>query len=267
MKYFKFIGSNAIINFITYTIMGLLAANLLGYEEIWKETLTNFGYRDFNSKWVMIGPLLQPIRGAIYGAILWPFRETILKSKYGWLKLFGLFWGIGIFGTFAAPIGSFEGIIYTTHSLKMHLWGQPEITGHALLYSYLLIKWCRDEPSKIKTLIKALCITILAKTAYIISSIMILAISGGQQSGEVEPIIYLGLILSALTLLLITFTVLNRKIEINKKKIFLVCLAGIGIPYFIIQLILGFSIIGFLSLLISGSLAGLITMALIIKLK
>lgn len=267
MKYLKFIGTNAVINFITYTIMGLLAANLLGYEEIWKETLTSFGYRDFDSKWVMIGPLLQPIRGAVYGIILWPFRDIIVKSKYGWLKLFGLFWGIGIFGTFAAPIGSFEGIIYTTHSIKMHIWGQPEITGHALLYSYLLYKWSRDESSRIKFLVKALGITILVKAVYIVSGLIMSGISGNQPTGEIDPIIYLGLITSALALLIIAFILLNREMELKKLKTFLICLTGITLPYFIVQLFLGISIVSILSLLITGSLAALISMILIIKLK
>lgn len=266
MKLLKFIGQNAVINFITYTLMGLLAANILGYKEIWKETMEHYGYRAFDSTWVMLGPVLQPLRGAVYGLILWPFRETILKSKYGWLKLFGLFWGIGIFGTFAAAIGSFEGFIYTDHPPIRHLWGQPEIIGHALLYSFLLVKLADEKPNRVKRGIKALSIAFLSKVVYILFALVAAGVTGtSTTSDSVDPVIYIALVLSTIILTVLIFIFFSK--QYSKLKMFLIFLGGVSIPYIVLSIIQGISITGLLSILISSSLAALISMLLTFKLR
>lgn len=266
MKLLKFVGQNAVINFITYTIMGLLAANILGYEEIWKESLEGYGYRAFDSTWVMLGPVLQPIRGAVYGLILWPFRNTILKSKFGWLKLFGLFWGIGIFGTFAAAIGSFEGVIYTAHPFTRHIWGQPEITGHALLYSFLLFKLEDENPNRIKTGIKAVSIAFVSKVIYIALSLISAGITGtGTGQENVSSVLYIALILSSIILIVVVYMFLNK--PLNKLKMFLVLFAAIAGPYILVSFIFGTTIIGVFLTLITCSIAALPAMALTSKLS
>ena len=47
----------------------------------------------------------------------------------------------GIIGTFGAPPGSLEGVIYTVLPLSVHLTLLPEVIVQALLLSWLLFQW------------------------------------------------------------------------------------------------------------------------------
>ena len=60
----------------------------------------------------------------------------------GWMLI-----GLGILGTFAAPPGSMEGLIYTTIPVWLQLRGWIEIVPQALLLSALLCYWV-NNPGK-----------------------------------------------------------------------------------------------------------------------
>ena len=77
--------------------------------------------------------------------ILYPFYQIIVHSNGGWLKLFGLLWGLTLIGAVAATPGSIEGMIYTTASLKEHLLGFPEVTLQMLAFSFLFVSWERKK--------------------------------------------------------------------------------------------------------------------------
>jgi hypothetical protein len=122
--------------------MGLLASTLFDYPSWWNSEWMAH-YRPMDSPLVALGPALQPIRGLILAVVLYPFREVILESERGWLKLWGLLVGIGILSTYAAATGSVEGLIYTEIPLRFHLFGLPEVWGQSLLTSLCLVGWYR----------------------------------------------------------------------------------------------------------------------------
>lgn len=139
---------------VTYFIMGALAYHFLHYADILNNP--NSGMRPTTSLWVLFGPVLQVFRGVLFASVLYPFRETLFGRKDGWLLIAWILIGVGILGTFAAPPGSLEGLIYTTIPVRMQLRGYLEIIPQALLLSALLFFWVR-HPGK-KWLAWSLCV-------------------------------------------------------------------------------------------------------------
>ncbi len=127
---------------VTYTIAGLLASTLLDYRSWWaSEYLSN--YRPFDSPWIAAGPALQIVRGLIFAAVLYPFRAVFLDAECCWLRLWALLAGVGVFSTYAAAPGSFEGFVYTRLPMAYHLFGLPEMIGQSAAFSLVLVGWYR----------------------------------------------------------------------------------------------------------------------------
>lgn len=131
---------------VTYFVMGALAYHFLHYADILNNP--NSGMRPTTSLWVLFGPALQVFRGVLFASVLYPFRETLFGRKDGWLLIAWILIGVGILGTFAAPPGSLEGLIYTTVPVHMQLRGYLEIVPQALLLSALLFFWVRHPGKK-----------------------------------------------------------------------------------------------------------------------
>jgi hypothetical protein len=55
---------------VTYMIMGMLAASLLDYQDLFDNTLMSCFYRSFNSPWIAVGPGLQIFRGLVFALAL-----------------------------------------------------------------------------------------------------------------------------------------------------------------------------------------------------
>lgn len=123
---------------VTYFLMGIMAANLLGYEEIFNSSDT---LRSFDSPWIPAGPVLQVVRGLVFALALWYFREAFLYTKHGWLKLWGLLVGLAILSTTAAATGSIEGFIYTTIPIKNQVLGYLEVVPQTGLFAWILCYW------------------------------------------------------------------------------------------------------------------------------
>ena len=131
----------------TYFVIGWLASSVLGYRELFSGSSSWQYMRGFDSPWVPAGPVLQCVRGALFGLVLWPVRALWLDEPRGWLRVWLLFLGLALLGTTAAAPGSFEGIIYTNLSLLDHLLGWPEMCVQTLLYCLLFQRWYR-HPSR-----------------------------------------------------------------------------------------------------------------------
>lgn len=130
---------------ITYAVMGIIASNLLNYEEIFNSSET---FRPYDSPWIPAGLLLQVFRALVMAVVLWFFKENFLQSRLGWIKLWGLLVGLTVFSTAAAPAGSIEGFIYTTLSIKDHISGYFELIPQIGLFSFLLCYWYKN-PKKL----------------------------------------------------------------------------------------------------------------------
>jgi hypothetical protein len=131
---------------ITYFIMGLLAYNLLHYEEFINNPCS--GMRPTTSLWMILGTPLQLFRGVLFASVFFLFRRQLFGQKRGWLLMTWLLIGIGILGTFAAPAGSLEGFIYTTTPVLMQMRGYLEVVTQAVLLSLLLCYWVNHPQKK-----------------------------------------------------------------------------------------------------------------------
>lgn len=132
---------------VTYMIMGMLAASLLDYQDLFDNTLMSCFYRPFNSPWIAAGPGLQIFRGLVFALALWYFKESFLHKKYGWLKLWGLLVGLSILSTAGAPPGSIEGFIYTKIPVSDQIRGYLEIVPQTGFFAFFVCYWY-EKPKK-----------------------------------------------------------------------------------------------------------------------
>ena len=138
-------GKTAVCHTITYFIMGALAYRFLHYAELFAQPCS--GMRPVTHPLVAAGPLFQPLRGVLFAAVFYPFREALFGRKNGWLLMGWMLVALGILGTFAAAPGSVEGLIYTTAPVAQQLRGLLEIVPQALLLCALLCYWV-NHPGK-----------------------------------------------------------------------------------------------------------------------
>lgn len=130
---------------LTYFLMGALAYYLFNYAASINQP--GSGMHPTTSVWVMLGPVLQPIRGAVFALVFYPLRGILFGRKNGWLLMSWMLVGLGVLGTFGAPGGSLEGLIYTTTPVLIQLRGLLEVVPQALLLSALLCYWV-NHPGK-----------------------------------------------------------------------------------------------------------------------
>lgn len=130
---------------VTYMLLGILAFVIMDYPTQFAEDCSIMV--PTNSPRVFLGPSLQVIRGLIFAVVLFPFREVILESRRGWLKLWGLFLGLAIFSTAGPASGSVEGMIYTKVPIAEQLSGLWEVILQTLLASVLFVAW-HSKPTR-----------------------------------------------------------------------------------------------------------------------
>jgi hypothetical protein len=175
-----FAGRSILVHTLTYLVFGLAARSLLDYDRLWGLPLMADLYRPLDSPWVLAGPLLQPLRGLVFAAGLWPLRDAIFGMERGWLVLWGLFLAFAILGTAAAAPGSIEGVIYTKLPGEVHWTGSPEVYGQTLAYSWLLFHWQRAHATEGATILalKAVCVLLAAFFGMVLAGLLSAAALG-----------------------------------------------------------------------------------------
>lgn len=148
--FYGYIKRFTITHAVTYLVFGLIFMNLMEYEKEFSQNVYFIHFRPLSSPIVQAAVLFQFLRGGLFALILYPFRERIINSKYGWLMLFGVVWGMTSIGAVNASPGSIEGLIYTDVSLKAHVIGMPEVISQGLGFSVLFWLWERRADSKLK---------------------------------------------------------------------------------------------------------------------
>ncbi|NLZ83943.1 MAG: hypothetical protein GX915_09790 [Clostridiales bacterium] len=130
----KFIFKITIIHIITYVICGIIFMLLFDYQS----TLSHAGMRDTNSIIVGLSPVFQIVRGALFGIVLWLFRNSFINSKYGWLIIWVMIVIVGIFNTPSTAPGSIEYFIYyepVSELWNLDIGGMLEILTQTFLFS------------------------------------------------------------------------------------------------------------------------------------
>lgn len=140
-----FVARVVVLHTITYWVAGLVFSTLFDYGQLFSVAPLSTYMRPIDSLMVVAGPLFQPVRGAILGLALWPFRRVFVERERGWLYLWGVFAGVAILATPGPAPGSIEGVVYTTLPLRAHLWGLPEVLVQTLAFSVGLVYWERNR--------------------------------------------------------------------------------------------------------------------------
>jgi hypothetical protein len=137
-----------IVHTITYFIMGALAVTFLNYAEQFARPDMACWMRPTTDPMVIAGPLFQPIRGLIFALVFYPFREILFQKERGWLTMWWMLVGLGIFSTFGPAPGSLEGMVYTVIPVQAQVTGWLEVVPQALLLSVILFYWIRNPEKR-----------------------------------------------------------------------------------------------------------------------
>ena len=142
------IAKTVVTHTVTYFLLGVISFLLLDYATVYARTDVNQFVRQTDDPIVAAGPLFQPIRGLIFGIVLYLLREPIFRRPRGWLVLWAALVVIGIIAPFGAAPGSIEGMVYTTLPLAFHVRSLPEVLLQSLLFSALLVYWVHHPQQK-----------------------------------------------------------------------------------------------------------------------
>lgn len=148
--FFGYFKRFTLTHVVTYLACGLIFMNLMNYGQEFAANEAFLNFRPLDSPIVQAAVLFQFIRGGLLALILYPFREKLISSRYGWLMLFAVIWGLTCIGAVNATPGSIEGFIYTKASIKEHLVGMPEVITQAILFSFLFWWWERKKSLYVK---------------------------------------------------------------------------------------------------------------------
>src|SRR6185369_11999582 len=99
VRFLTLAAKTVVCHTITYFIMGFLAFKFLHYADVINRA--DSGMKPTTSLWVTLGAPLQVLRGVLFAAVFYPFRERFFGRKDRWLLMSWVLIGIGILGTFA----------------------------------------------------------------------------------------------------------------------------------------------------------------------
>jgi hypothetical protein len=142
-----FAGKSMLVQTLTYFAFGLIMSAVFNYGELFQREIIRDFMRPIDSRWVMAGPFLQPIRGFLIALAIWPLRGFIFDRKNAWLILWGIFVVFGILTPPSAAPGSIEGVIYSKLPIWYHLIGLPEMLLQTFCFS-LIFTWWVKRPAK-----------------------------------------------------------------------------------------------------------------------
>ncbi len=164
-----FCGRATLVHFLSYTLVGglffVLGINVIVFYESNPDP-TMQGYQEIfraaDSALVAAGPLINIIRGLLFGLVLYPFREMLITRKWGWAYLWALFLVLALFSTIGPGPGSIEGLIYTNVPLRHHLFTPWEGAVQTLVFSLLLIRWEKSTSKRLTQILVLFSVMLLA---------------------------------------------------------------------------------------------------------
>lgn len=143
VRFGRFLARVTACHVVTYFVCGVIAYFAFDYAGASASADVSCYLRPIGSKWIPWGPSLNVVRGFIFALALFPFRNVFLQERFGWLKLWGLLFGLCILSTAGPAPGSVEGLIYTQMPWTVQLLNLRETVAQTLAFSYLLVAWHR----------------------------------------------------------------------------------------------------------------------------
>lgn len=152
-----FLGRVTVVHFVTYFIFGIIFSTFLGYQNLFAKPGVACFARQLDNPLLLYGPIVQLMRGPLYGIALLPMYDPFFKDRRGWLPLWGV---LVLLQVLVSPSGLIENLIYSSVPAWFWLILLPEVIIQLLTFSILLYLWERKPIRKI-TLTMVLIFTIL----------------------------------------------------------------------------------------------------------
>jgi len=137
-----------VVHTVTYFLLGLVSFILFDYSARFADPVIAQYFRSPSDPIVNAGPLFQPIRGLLLGAILFLLQEPFFHRRYGWLTLWATLVVVGILSPYIGAPGSLEGFIYTKVPIALQLTLLPEVILQTLLFSAIIFYWLNHPEKK-----------------------------------------------------------------------------------------------------------------------
>lgn len=248
----SFIFKVTAIHVLTYIICGMIFCVLFNYKELMAlDNAVYFFKQDVQS--ISIGPVIQIIRGFLFGLVLLLFRDSYENKKYGWLRLWLIMVVIGIINTPSTSPGSIEGLIYTQLPLELVIKGMPEILIQTLLFSILVTapknkfaipyKWR-------KTLITA----VIAAIGFSLSGIVLTVVldKNPLEVGFSDPVAFVVMFVAVVIVGLMTLWYINQRGKMASILYYAVCYLALAVLPTIYNIYVDSELQSYWSLLISA---------------
>jgi hypothetical protein len=139
----------AIVHTASYFAVGLFALYVFNYAEAFTQGPEAAYMRPVSDPWVAAGPLFQPIRGFLFGAVFYLLRDAWFTRTHGWLVLWITLAVVGIINPFGPVQGSIEGFVYLSVPLASQFGlGLIEVYGQSLLLALGTFYWVRQPGNR-----------------------------------------------------------------------------------------------------------------------
>lgn len=137
-----------VVHTVTYFLLGALSFAFLDYSARFSDPVVAQYFRPTTDRLVAAGPLFQPIRGLLLGAVLFLLRGPVFHHRNGWLHLWATLVVVGILSPYVGAPGSLEGLVYTQVPISLQLTLVPEVVLQTLLFSTVLFYWVNHPEKK-----------------------------------------------------------------------------------------------------------------------
>jgi len=155
------IFKTVVVHTVTYFLLGVISFAFFDYSARFADPVIAQYFRPTSDPIVTAGPLFQPIRGLILGALLFLLREPFFHRRNGWLLLWATLVVVGILSPYVGAPGSLEGLVYTQVPLSLQLALLPEVVLQTLLFSFVLFYWVNHPQKRWLTWLLATCFVLV----------------------------------------------------------------------------------------------------------
>lgn len=151
LQFWGYLGRFTIIYVGAYLVAGIAFFIIHDYGMVIPESGAFALWRPLDHPFIQLAILFQVGRGALLGLLLFPLYGWFFGRDYGWLRLFGVFWGAIYLG--APPtVHNLIGELLAPGPLIDLLFGTAELTVQLLGFSIVFWSWQRRRQSHTGTI-------------------------------------------------------------------------------------------------------------------
>ena len=161
----KFIWKVTYAHTIAFFLAGVFAMAFMNYGELYLEEPLSLFMRPTTDPIVTLGMALQIFRGVIVALVIYPLRKAFFEEKYGYWKLGLIVLGFSVIATFGPGIGAFDGYIFTTLPVAVHVLGYPEALIWILSFTGILYISNKYESKKATRIIPVVFVCLIVLMA------------------------------------------------------------------------------------------------------